>query len=583
MNVLVIHNNNLPLSIRQLFNRSINGGFFKSEVINKRGTDKDEYDTFLDKTLLSKIEQEYDLIILPLSLSELNPVEYSGIRCAAHIRLDERYKNTRTPILFLAPEGLEEVLRLSDMGVFLLTHLVFLSHANTKETLNEWIEANRIRFDGRKLSDTEYDAFLNRFEVGPPMNFTDEHHSVTNIWTILRWNEMLQRTDPAEPFLSEDVKDFSCSLYFKWLQSQQRSREHFRPKKRETPIIGTIANKKIVHIDDDVNRGLGDVLENVFRSSNASYVPYTDFDGTYSQEELETRIKTFLDKNQDADCYLVDLRLHETDNVPLNENNDAVIENVVKGFTGHKIARYLYEKNPGNQIVVFTASNKIWNYVAAEKYFSGYVIKENPEFVLTKAGSRSVFLDFAKAVQKACRSSRLKKYFQLCDGHPYLEDFFEILRQDDEGNAKIHDINMRSAALNLVVFIESSIKERFRMDGMNVVRIPGGEKVGDASNLYIRSVQNSIGGKAMPQEMTISSVHPTPRNDWIQAPGTDLFLICATLSQVFGIATDKVNSFIKLKNIRNISIAHGHGPQKIDLEFLVEIFEQVVQIILANI
>lgn len=583
MNILILHNNNLPLSIRTLFNRDQEDLVFRSEVINKRESDKDEYDTFLDKVLLSKMDQEYELIILPISLNELNPLEYSGLRCAAHIRLDKRFKNVRTPILFLAPEGIEEVMRLSKMGEFLLTPSVFISSCNTKESLLAWIEEKRLLIEGNRVSDIEYETFLDRFEVKPPINFADEHHSITNIWTILRWNEMLQRTDSADPFLSEDVKDFSCSLYYKWLQAQQSAREPFRPKKKETSFIGTIADKKIVHIDDDVNRGLGDVLENVFRSSKANYFPYKDFDSTYTQEELETRIKAFIDKNDDADCYLVDLRLHETDNIPFDENNDEAIKDVVKNFTGHRIARYIYEKNPGNQIVIFTASNKIWNYVAAEKYFSGYVIKENPEYIMTKAGSRSVFLDFANAIQRACRNSWLKSYFQRCDGRPYLEDFFEILRQDDENSAKIHDINMRSAALNLIVFIESSIKERFRMDGMRVVKVPNGELAGDASHVYIRSEQDPNGGKATPREMTVSDLYPTPRNEWFQATGTDIFLLCAALSQVIGISTENVNKVIELKNIRNLSIAHGHGPQKIELKFLVTIFDNVVQPLLARI
>ena len=583
MNILILHNNNLPLNIRSLFNHSFEDFVFRSEVINKRESDKDEYDTFLDKVLMSKMDQEYALIILPLSLNELNPIEYSGIRCAAHIRLDKRFKNERTPILFLAPEGLEEVMRLSKMGEFLLTPSVFLSRCNTKESLVDWVEANRTQITEHRLGDNEYESFLDRFEVKPPTNFADEHHSITNIWTILRWNEMLQREDSAEPILSEDVRDFSCSLFYKWLQAQQSAREHFKPKKKEKSFIGTIANKKIVHIDDDINRGLGDVLENIFRSSKSCYVPYKDFDSTYSQEQLESRIKAFLDENEDADCYLLDLRLHETDNIPFDVINDEAIKDVVKSFTGHKIAKYIYEKNPGNQIVIFTASNKIWNYVAAEKYFSGYVIKENPEYIMTKAGSRSVFLDFANAIQRACSNSWLKDYYQRCKGRPYLEDFFEILRQDDENNERIHDINMRSAALNLIVFIESSIKERFRMDGLKVVRIPQGDTAGDASHVYIRSEQDPGGGKAIPREMTVSSLYPTPRNEWFQAKGTDIFLLCAALSQVIGISTENVNKVIELKNIRNLSIAHGHGPQKIELKFLVAVFDNVVQPLLAKI
>ena len=586
MNILILHNNNLPLSIRMLFNRVQEDLVFKSEVINKRESDKDEYDTFLDKVLLSKMEQEYALIILPISLNELNPLEYSGLRCAAHIRLDKRFKNERTPILFLAPEGLEEVLRLSKMGEFLLTPSVFISGCNTKESLLAWIEDKRSRIEGHRISDIEYESFLNRFEVKPPMNFADEHHSITNIWTILRWNEMLQRTDSADPFLSEDVKDFSCSLYYKWLQAQQSAREHFRPKKKETSFIGTIADKKIVHIDDDVNRGLGDVLENVFRSSKASYIPFKDFNSTYTQEELERRIKSFLDENDDADCYLVDLRLHETDNIPFDENNDEAIKEVVKNFTGHRIARYIYGKNPGNQIVIFTASNKIWNYVAAEKYFSGYVIKENPEYIMTKAGSRSVFLEFSNAIQKACRNSFLRVYYPLCKDVPYLDDFFEILRQDDEKDVRSHAINLRSLALNLVVFIESTIKASFSIDGYKLRKED--EIVADVFSACIQCDYSSYpitplrfgsyDGLLPGSEGNLkwSRIVEVKGKDGKQKI-TDIGLICAALNGFYSIGNDGIDSVIKLKNIRNQSIAHAGDQAGLDMKLIRDTFDKVVQ------
>lgn len=585
MNILILHNNNLPLPIRPLFNHSSGNLYFKSEVINKRDSDKDEYDTFLDKVLSSKMDQEYALIILPISLNELNPLEYSGLRCAAHIRLDKRFKNMRTPILFLAPEGIEEVLRLSTMGEFLLTPAVYLLHCNTKESLIEWIETNWAQDDERNISDDEYNSFLNRFIVKAPKNFADEHHSITNIWTILRWNEMLQRTDSAEPFLSEDVKDFSCSLYYKWLQARQSTREHFRQKKKETPFIGTIAEKKIIHIDDDIDRGLGDVLENIFRASKASYFPYKDFDSRYTKEELETRIKAFIDENDDADCYLIDLRLHETDNIPFDENNDEVIKDLVKSFTGHIIARYIYEKNPGNQIVIFTASNKIWNYVAAEEYFSGYVIKENPEFIISKAGSRSIFMDFANAIQKACKNSFLRKYYSLCKDVPYLDDFFEILRQDDEKDVRSHMIFLRSLALNLVVFIESTIKTYFSIEGYTLKK---GDV--DVANVFSACIQCDFSSSPiLPLHFgSYDGLLPCAEGDikWsrivdVKGKGgkqkiTDIGLICVALNGFYSVSNEGVDRVIRLKNIRNQSIAHAGQQIGLDIKLIRDTFDSVI-------
>ena len=573
MKVLILHNNNLPESIIGIESKQDNE--FCSYAVSQASVSEDAYDTFLSRQvneLISPKNQEPlipDLIVLPFSLSETNPLELTGIRLAAHIRLDERdCALKKAPMLFLGPVSFEDAFRLSPLASFLLTHKVFVSNLHTADALKEWISYNKDRI--RPLSEIDYSSFYDAFRVDPPSNYNDSHHSITNRWTILRWNEMFDWKDNP-PRLDSTVVDFSNSLYFKWLQGYLGKRAHFKPKHREIAVIPLISGK-IVFIDDEINLGWGEIMSRLIQNSKAEFIPYNDFSSTYTRDELVARIEAFIDSVPDADCYILDLRLHEEDHT--KEEHIA--------FSGHRIAQYIYEKNHGAQIVFFTASEKTINYVASEKYFSGYVIKENPDHLYNRGQSKEVFSDFAHALQKACSKAYLRDYYPLCKDISYLDDFFEILRQDDK-NEKFHDINMRSAALNLMVFLESSIKERFKMDGTEVVRNLSREKVGDASDLYIRSEPDSNGGKSTPREMTLSNLHPTPRKEWRQVPETDIFLLCAVLSKVIGISTDNVNNVIELKNIRNRSIAHGHGPQKIKLKFLVGIFDNVVQPLFAKL
>lgn len=573
MKVLILHNNNLPESIIGIESKQDNE--FCSYAVSQASVSEEAYDTFLSRQvneLVSPKNQEPfipDLIVLPFSLSETNPLELTGIRLAAHIRLDGRdCALKKAPMLFLGPVSFEDAFRLSPLASFLLTHKVFVSNLHTADALKEWIRYNKDRI--RPLSEIDYSHFYDAFRVDPPSNYNDSHHSITNRWTILRWNEMFDWKDNP-PRLDSTVIDFFNGLYSKWLQGYLGKRAHFKPKHRERAVIPLISGK-IVFIDDEINLGWGEIMSRLIQNSKAEFIPYNDFSSTYTRDELVARIKAFIDSVPDADCYILDLRLHEEDHT----------KDEHLAFSGHQIAQYIYEKNHGAQIVFFTASEKTINYVASEKYFSGYVIKENPDHLYDRRQSKEVFTDFAHALQKACSKAYLREYYPLCKDISYLDDFFEILRQDDKENKKVHDINMRSAALNLIVFIESSIQKRFIMDALKVRRLPDKEIVGDASSLYIRSEKNPNGGKDIPREMTLSN--STLRGEWRQWSKKDIFLLCAVLSQVVGLTTENVNKVIELKNIRNCSIAHWHGLQKnIELKFLVEIFDKIVQPLLAKI
>ena len=282
-------------------------------------------------------------------------------------------------------------------------------------------------------------------------------------------------------------------------------------------------------------------------------------------DELVGKIKAFIDSVPDADCYILDLRLHE---------DDHTIDDHL-AYTGHRIAQYIYEKNHGAQIVFFTASEKTVNYVASEKYFSGYVIKENPDYLYDRGKSKEVFTRFVHALQKACSNAYLREYYPLCKDISYLDDFFEILRQDDDSNKQAHLINMRSAALNLMVYVESYIKEHFRIHGTSLLK--EGNTIKDVSDVYIESRPDSR-GVPTPYQMGIFT-GLRPAGDWrVVKTENDIALICATLAKYYGLPSAQVNKIIDLKNIRNQSIAHGSGPVvEIKKDVLKDIFDSIIR------
>ena len=571
MKVLILHNNNLPEGIKGIENEQ--DRVFYSYTVSQASVSKEDYDTFLSRQvdeLVSPKNQEPfvpDLIVLPYSLSETNPAELTGIRLAAHIRLDERdCALKKAPILFLGPVLFEDALRLSPLANFLLAPKVFMSDLSSADDLKEWISFNEEHIN--PLSDLDYSSFIDGFRVDAPSNYNDSHHSITNRWTLLRWNEMFDWKDNP-PRLDDSVIDFANSLYFKWLQGTLGKRAHFKPKQKEAPIIPLISGR-IVFIDDEIKLGWGEIMSRLIQNSKAEFIPYDDFSSTYTRDELVGKIKAFIDSVPDADCYILDLRLHE---------DDHTIDDHL-AYTGHRIAQYIYEKNHGAQIVFFTASEKTVNYVASEKYFSGYVIKENPDYLYDRGKSKEVFTRFVHALQKACSNAYLREYYPLCKDISYLDDFFEILRQDDDSNKQAHLINMRSAALNLMVYVESYIKEHFRIHGTSLLK--EGNTIKDVSDVYIESRPDSR-GVPTPYQMGIFT-GLRPAGDWrVVKTENDIALICATLAKYYGLPSAQVKKIIDLKNDRNQSIAHGNGPVvEIKKERLTDIFNSIVRPILKT-
>lgn len=579
MRVLLIHNDNLPFYLEDC-----PADIFVQEFkVSQASVSTEDFDTFLSSQVeaLNKLEDsegnifQADLIILPYSLSSVNPAELTGIRLAAHVRLDGKDSPFRClPILFLGPNSLEENLRLSDLAGFLLTPKVFTISSNNQNDLVSWIALHSSELS--PLTEFEFGRFLKRFSVNPPSNLNDSHHSVTNRWALFRWVDMFDWGN-RQPLLDRSTLEFSNSLYYKYLRASLK-RDPFRRRNKSIPAIKGIEGMKIAYIDDEAYLGWGNVLEEIASNSKASLVSYDDFSTSYTREQLIERIKLFVDDNFDADCFVLDLRLHEEDHT----NPDHTL------FSGHQIAKHIYGKNHGAQIVIFTASEKVRNYVASEEYFSEYVMKEKPKDLLDREQSKALFLRFAHALQNARKNSYLKDYYSICKDVPFLDDFFELLKDLSDENlpSRSSIVIKRSAALSLIVYLESFIKKHFSIEGNNLFK----------DSVKIKEVHDACIAtdiSTRPYTPVKFGVHPgfMPLSDsntkWERIVEnknkdgnqsiTDIGLICASLFSIPGVSVDNINKVIDLKNIRNKSLAHGETYVDIELDLLKDVFDNIIK------
>lgn len=103
------------------------------------------------------------------------------------------------------------------------------------------------------------------------------------------------------------------------------------------------------------------------------------------------------------DLVIIDLRLN-----PAKEDIDNEMISPIE-FSGYKLIDEFLNEIDGYQIIVSTASNKIWNINAAlERGVSSYYIKESPEFNYSIRETNKQYENFKNDIQKCFKRSYLR-------------------------------------------------------------------------------------------------------------------------------------------------------------------------------
>ena len=620
MNILLLHNNNIPAAFRLSY--ETDGIVFRSIVVNYPPYERRDFDTFLCASLSEEfLNTKYDLIILPYTLGEENYPEYSGLRLAAHVRLTKEWNHFTAPILFIGGDDILDVMRFSDLGGMLASFRIFTSTARTKEELSRKIdsincESMNLNYN-EWLEDSRFQMFLNRIYVEPPANFAT-HHSVANKWAVLRWIEMFSWDGDAPKFVDEGFKNM---LYFKFLMAKAGVRESYKnkSKKRDPKITwndvgvfdksnGTRNRKRIIYIDDEESMW-GCVLSPIFQKSDIDYIPYPfDRQNKISKKDLIKNIKSFLkqdyDTNGGADCYLIDLRLHDDDFADKIKSED---------LSGQQIAKYIKKKelnekgekdglNEGCQIVIFTASNKSWNIEESVGKIGacGYVIKETPEMNYSRDDSYLLFWDLSQKIKSAFKMSYLQELYRTLDYYraelsnkgidiSSLYEYADLLNLD-QGEKRNSVI--KACALQQYVFLENLVDEvlEFKVEASGQITKKG-LSVGKTSHciIYETTTENghiNIANIIYHPENTANTVSPLlttqkyledrlpgPSNNNKEKPFDKMI---AALLVYYSVNVSFVNKIVSLGYERNTNIAHGNNATTLSLEDLQVVFENVI-------
>ena len=532
--------------------------------------DRDITDIDLDEFVNKYLQEKFDVIYIPLCFGSILS-DFMGLRLAMHIKLTPTI-NDSTPIFIYGEARIEELTSHYCFDALKLPNLYLIDCSN-----HSFLESLNRKFDASPLS------IINTLDLRIPSNLGD-NHNVANKWAISRWIDMIQWNNNVPVFV-DDV--FLKSLYFKYLVSRFGKHDRFKKNDQKcSPLIKGITGKNIVYIDDEYENGWGYILKSILEDcSEACFHPFNHFDKGLNRDALIRRLKRFIDEH-DADCYIIDLRLHESD-----------FENGAH-LTGHEIAEYIKRKNKGNQIVIFTASNKIWNLKQDmfETDLSGelkigaqdYILKESPDLNLSRRESKQIFNDFYNAIKRACEMSYLKELFNrqnqlksICQNCSQLDGTINLLCLDNGNNDQ--DL-LKAALLGEMVFIEEYIKSQ-----LNYELLATGKDSSLRVDLCCKTDQRRITGHVFFRREQIEGhnvvvdVSPyieaetEPMDGWCNVSKSDVTLVSAYLLMELNLNVSDVRKYINFKKIRNIQIAHGGGSEiKIKATEIVDFYYSVI-------
>lgn len=451
MKKLLIHTNNTSFNRPELFSIS-------EQYIFDVDYDTD-VDIYIDKILryddLNRKISEVDIIFIKPSLSN-NYLEYFGIRLAYHIRLTGALgSKCNIPIVFITEESIQFLARTYSEPSILFTEGIYF----IKEAIEDYQRIINWFNEGLIKPLSNFNIFINAINLKAPANY-QSHHSVANEWALVRYFSMFEKDEDNELYndLREKIiaLDYLKTLHFKYNEALI-SRQKFKPQKHAyTPVISGINSKRIGIIDDEFKKGWYAFYEYLFNKSNAESVAFVDFRKDESREKLIQKIQVWLNKiitsSNPVDLFVIDLRLHDDD----------FSEGDYDNMTGTVIIKYIKSLNPGIQIVISTASNKVWNYQKCIQLgVNFFAIKESPETVNSREETKNTLnhlirqitnastKDFLADIYRKIQFLKLTNNFQndpssllfkelVFDKNGMLDQIMNLLLLDSENNSVIN-------------------------------------------------------------------------------------------------------------------------------------------------
>ena len=331
--------NSLSKQFTTIFNKDLNNGF--DQIIKENLNDIN-----------------YKGIFIPLCFGNTLS-DYNGLRLATEIRCTN-IANQLTPIYIYSFVDLGFLLKNEYFNI-LKTKDVYLINYN----LEDFQKAGETRNSNLKKHDLPVE--LKQLDLRHPKNYSD-NHSVTNEWAIYQWSKAVGCYDSEE--LERVLKNVESNLFFKYLNTI------FPPIEINEIGIDNLKLKfdldkkpKILLIDDEAEKGWFEVFAHLLGDINDFHFDYlrVDFRSSAYDQIIDSALEIIFE--EDFDIIILDFKL----------NPYRISENIKEETISQKLLRRIKSKNPGIQVIAFSASNNIQKIKDFQQEgILGFVSKGNP-------------------------------------------------------------------------------------------------------------------------------------------------------------------------------------------------------------
>jgi hypothetical protein len=334
-------------------------------------------------------EIKYDHIFLPLCFGNVLS-DFNGLRLATHIRCTSSL-NQLSSVYIYGFVGMEFLIHNEYFNILKSKNIFLIPFSKKAFKEIENILPNPFTIE-------ELPEQIAKLKLDVPNNYED-NHSIANEWAIYRWTKCIG-IEPNQD-LEKILDRITNNLYFKYLKIINPIQSSDLIKK-ENIIIRKSSNPRVLIIDDEIEKGWNELFAYILTDINNIYLDFIGdrFTNWTSEKIINDSVKKII--SDDIDIVILDFRL----------NFDDYKLNNPKEVTSVKLLNEIKKINPGIQVIVFSATQKIWNLQSLqEAEANGFIIKESPENTSSNFTKFSI-IDFIQSFETCNELFFLKEFYK---------------------------------------------------------------------------------------------------------------------------------------------------------------------------
>lgn len=351
-------------------------------------------DTDFTEAILTSLDRDvYDNIFIPLCFGNTLS-DFNGLRLACHIRCTKS-KNQTTRIFIYGIVGIDYLLQNEYFNILKTKNTYLIPFS--KKSIGEAVQIKQETYNLEELP-----IEIAKLKLDVPEDYED-NHSIANEWAIYRWSKTIKAEDDAIEILSHKI---NSNLYFKYLTTIYPISDSQRLKESDMRLKMSGA-PKVLYIDDEAEKGWYEIFCKILVDLNNVdfYCIGDDFKNQTEEQIIDNSLNKVKEFN--SDIVILDFRLHHRD----------FAKSDIDSILGIRVLKKIKKFNPGIQVIIFSATNKIWNLQALNKAeIDSFIFKERP-------GS-SLDFDVTKKSIKLLLST-LEERSEFC----FLKSFYERFDQ----------------------------------------------------------------------------------------------------------------------------------------------------------